>query len=100
AELGVHGELEIQLFAAAVAGDLPVEDFQFAEHRSAGHGHPLPWWVDQVADLLHCQALGKVAAALERDDQYIAAANRAAIAGYLIAARRQRTAFGEGVGGV
>ncbi len=100
AQLGVYREFEIQSRAAAVAVDLPVEDRQFAEYRPAGHGHPLSGRVDQVADLLNRQALGQVAAALEGDDQYVAAANRAAIAGDLVAARRQCPAFGEGVGGV
>ena len=70
------------------------------KHRPAGHGHPLSGRVDQMAHFLDGEALRKIATALEGDDQYVAAANRAAIAGDLVAARRQCTAFGEGVGGV
>ena len=61
----VHGKLEIQLFAAAVAVDLPVDDCQLLEDRPVRHGHPLAWWIDQVTNLVHGQALVEVTAALE-----------------------------------
>jgi len=99
-ECRVDGELEVQLFAAAIAVDLPVMDCQLAKYRPAGHGHPLPGRVDQVTDLFNGQPLGKVAAAFECYQQGVAAANRTAITGDLIAARRQCAAFGERVGGV
>ena len=100
AQLGIDGEFEVQLLAATVAVDLPVEDRQFAEYRAAGYRHPLPGRVDQVTNLLDGQALGQVAAAFEGDDQDVAGADRAAIAGDLVAARCQCAAFREGVGRV
>ena len=97
---GVYRELEVQLFAAAVAIDLPVEDRQFAEYGASRYSHPLPGRIDQVADLVDGQALGELAAALERDDQNVAGANVAAVAGDLVTARCQGATFGEGVSGI
>ena len=97
---GVHGELEIELFAAAVAVDLPVDDRQFLEDRPVRHGHPLAWRIDQVTNLVHGQALVEVTAALEGDDQDVTGAHVAAVAGDLVTARRQGAAFGEGVSGI
>src|SRR5690606_19840659 len=100
AEAGVDGEFEVELGAAAVAVDLPGVDGQVAEGRAAGGGHPLAGRVDQVADLVDGQAHVQLAAALEGDQQGVTALDRAAVAGDLVAARRQGAAFGEGVGGV
>src|SRR5690606_31929396 len=100
AEAGIDSEFEIQLLAAAVAVDLPVENGELAERRPAGYRHPLAGRIDQLADLVHLQAHGQLAAALEADQQTVAGADRAALAGDLVEAGRQRAALGQRVLGV
>src|SRR5690554_2786184 len=85
AGLGVDCKLEIQPLAAAVAIDLPVVDCQLAEYRAAGHRGPLAGRVDQMSNLVHCQSLRQLTAALEGHYQHVATANRAAVPGDLIA---------------